>query len=758
MRNYELLQDAIGMIGDDLIADAKSGGHIAKKVGVARWVPATAAAVACIALFIGAWLLFAANRPSGVKNLWERDGFQAYSLVYSNPYNKHQLAYDGSSELVYLNQAQTVSQGSSPAENAIAAAPIMLDFDPTLKVESLIAGRYVTYLTEYASPVFYDTQKGVAVNLRERLLGDTSADINAFIELAMELARKDYPGMLNSEVNKQYLTEFIYHKTDDLLIDSSKEWDLDTSFMHQIERYEYCDEEDLPLYFAEICAHIYYDTLGLQKQQEGYDPHKAYRVRIKSVDTHNGRCLVQVLTMSGSGKYLAVYDIKTDTVVHKFTHSLGPNDCVRFSHDGNQLMFATNYSIGSATVTVLHPDLSQMREYAKSKLLAGNYRGDALTIIDLSTGQKSKIGDNAASNGFLSESGKVCYYKLVPDACLGKQFYVSAGVWLNRLVSVDKDTDTWVFCTRSDDAYNGNKVVLQGNFVRFMAEETIVVMEREGQYYAYRLSADDETNGQDITEQFRLDTLSVMPHERLRVFFEDGILYKQDLFSGEPAQIITHADQYILSGDGAFVFAYVNGSEFATCYNIATLESCDIYLDSQLRSQLQNTDGAVFRMLYNDAENTLTFSFYLEEDLSGIRDYAVDFYGLLAEYKGYGNPTIMPKQFTQYQVGEEVMDLFRASVYQHGASWRHNRPEGLPITADLDQVMAVLGFTLPEDYLSVHGSVFVLYREGYEKLTLCFRDGWGLYNYTIDDRGFYIVYQKGNQKFTYPFDHREYLS
>ena len=739
MRKDELLQDAIGFIRDDLIVDAKQNGT--KKTGFVRLLPKIAVAAACISVFAIGWLLLSKSRPlPPAKNLWERADFQVYSLIYSNS-TAQDPSLGSSSSVVFLSQTE-----EGLPENTVTASPLVITGDSTVKVESLIGGRYVAYISNTGAPIFFDTQEGVAVDMKKRILGDDVASIDSVLAVAEQIADQNFPGMIKESANRQYLLEIIRCFADRTQVPDAKDWGVDTAFLDSLDvSYQYLSEEERYIQFEDMCWSVYLDAMGRVNDD------RPYRVRFVSIDAYSGKCIVQIRDMAGNVLSVQLYDMATDSVLCSLSGGTWNSSCVRYSLNGKLLTVAYNESISTAA-GMPDADYTERHKYADTKLGIGRYMGESVYVVDSSTGWVSETWSGAASEGFLSKSGKVCYFKQIPPECVGKGFYTTSGVWMNRLVLFGRDTDSWVFYTQSGEDPYGKETVLQGNFVRFMAEETIAVMERDGQYYAYLLST-----GKDITQKVQQGKYAVVPHERLQIFSRDGILYKQDMFSGEPAQVIAQADWYVLSSDGAFAFVYCNGSDYAQCYNVATLESCNIGLDAQLRSQLSDAQGAVFQMVYNDEENTLTLSFYLEEDAH--QDNAVDFFGLLAELESesyWDNEIINPKRYTEFTVSEEIMEQFRWSVYQRQhpdgvMTWEWYYPESLPIYLDRFQLFAALDITPPEDYLDVNGTEFVLYEDGDEKLSLIFYKFWGLYDYPQDLSGFCILYETGGQTYSYDF-------
>lgn len=790
MKDEELLQDALGQIGDDLILE---GNETPKRK--TNWLPRLASAAACFALLLGLWQLMPRAEQPGVPtwpdtqpttgvqtptepeivNLWEREGFRAYSLIYSN-IGTNQLSADGGTKLFLLSGATevtipgTTTASPEPGMQVLQTAPILLSGNNTVKVESLIAGRYVAYLTEDSVPVFYDTQEGVAVDLKQRILGDDVMEFETFFAIAADIANKEFPGMLETEENMDFFREKVFSYTNGLSNPSGPQpddWPLNTDFMDALEAYKNKLPEERPRAFSSMC----WTAFCLAQGDERYEDLVPYRVQFLAVDPHSGKCMVWVRDIRGNGLGIYSYDIGSDQLVqlNPYEDLYWRDASVRYSADGKYLTVAWNRAVRSSQGQH-DSDVTQKHLYYDTKIQVGEYVGERVTFLDLANGWVNSLGHNAASEGFLSPSGNVCYYKLLPEEAYLTSFTVSSKVWSDRLTRFDRDTDVWVVCTSSEPHCFDIKTALTGNFVRLICNETVAVMERGGEYYAYLLGVgerndpgkvDEEAEyygtlrmytGEDITEQVRSGQYPVAAHERLRIFLAEGHLYKQDLFSGDPAQKIARADQYILSSDGLFAFVYSNGSDRAECYNVVTLESCAIALDPQLWAQLRNTEGAVFRMTFNESDNSLVLSFYSYED-DVAQEGDVDFFGLLLDLEkkdiaGYGS---IPVVYTDRHLSEEGVEILRKAVQQ----WPDLvYPQQLPKELDAEGLLTALeemGVTISLKELSVNGTRFILYDQGNEKVSLYFHQFWGLYDYPREEAGFHIECELGGYYCIYEF-------
>jgi hypothetical protein len=255
-------------------------------------------------------------------------------------------------------------------------------------------------------------------------------------------------------------------------------------------------------------------------------------------------------------------------------------------------------------------------------------------------------------------------------AASGKTFYASDIVWYNRLKLYNCDTDSWVFHT-FDINHNAQKgITLEGNFVRFAANETIVIMERGGKYYAYSL-----LDGKEVTQDIKDGNVSMYAHEQLVTLCKDGVLLVTNMFTGQQ-QTLGQADMCVLSSDGAFAFVYCDGDSYVTCYNVASGENCRIGIDKEMCEQLFAREDAVLQMSYNEQENTLLLSYYAEKDVSGRYDTNVDFYDLLAQLQDENSLLNFLKQLIAYNKanpalwaeGElEVLDPGYPFVYTRSA-------------------------------------------------------------------------------------------
>ena len=744
MRKSDLLQDAMGMVDEKLVWDARTGATGKGR----RLLLRISAVAACVALLLGLsfWLIPRGSTVVTAKNPWEAEGFRAYSLVYTS-LSAQSSGPAQSPGIVFLSQtdAATVPSTTMPLpENVVVSTPISVSNADTIMVETLIGGRYAAYISDAGVPVFYDTVTGVAVDLEERILGEERVTLDRLLEDMTKIAKWKYPGMLTAPENMAFFLEYATYFANKVPMADYDTKPLNTDFMDQLDGYRYTEQSFRRAVFSEMCWEAWVEALrGYDRNGDDY-PYKPYRVEFISVDAATGMCVCVTRDIVGNGGKRWVYDIRTDTLSTGIALNSYFDAVLRFSPDGNIITVATNTAVtGGANV---QKDFTQRFTVESFDRWVAGYRGEDITVYDRSTGKSYQLsGAKSASEGFISEKGSVVYYKKMDPAAAGKSFFVSDLVWYNRLDRYDRDTDSWVFnsSVAGEDPY-GRQTVLQGNFVRLIGEESAVIMERAGSFYAYSLK-----DGQDITEQVAAGKYPMMAHERLMVYQSDGFLYKKDLFSGEAPQLIGKADTYILSQDGAFAVYYCEGESVASCVNVATLESCAVALDAQLIQQMQNTEGAVFRINYNETENSLLFSFYVPEAASETSQSGVDFFGQLRALVDDQNmdwTPLAPKVITDTPISEEMMNEFRAScdrfLHPDGVvSWETYYPPGLSAYEDRFTIFEKLGITPPEDYLDVNGTKFILYEDGDEQLVLTFWQYWQLYDWNgFSSGGFMIEY------------------
>lgn len=772
MKKNEFLQDAIGLIDDDLVTDIDRSVHKRRTAGWVRWV----AAAACLVLVLGGVLYMLADKEGGIfpggdrgtisiaENLWQQEDFNAFSLSYSSVGAQKLGAYSGGS-IVFLTET---TPDTSSQQEVLESQTISISQNQTFKFERLIAQRYAVYRSETGFVMFYDTVEDRHVDLQERILGNTIHILTSLKETAAVVVEEKYPGFLNAPVNQQILDLYLTYLANGTL---SEHWNEitaltpDTGFMDALGYADTAEEEK-----RSICWNLGWSVfVECLARMDSAMIDAPYAVTILGIDEANGICIIATKTIVGGGAQFLVYDVRTDTCrnltenVESLSGMLQVDGYTfRFSSDGTVATVA--YPAAYLDGGNLLGDLTQRFVIDTYNRLVKNYRGENLGVYFLENGTchefQSFTSDGVApgaSELFVSGDNSVLYYKKMNEALSGKTFHASDVVWYNRLKLYNADTDHWVFHMVGDDYKVGGGIALQGNFVRFAANETIVIMERGGSYYAYFLE-----DGSEVTQDIQNGKVSMYAHEQLIVTCEEGQLCVTNVFTGQ-RQTIGRADKYILSSDGAFVFAYCSGDSYVTCYNVASGENCQIAIDSEMSAQLFVREDAVLQMSYNEQENTLLLSYYAEEDVTSKYESNVDFYGLLAQLQD-DDPDSMypshPKVITDLTVTEEVMEQFRNSAYRYDhpdgvISWETYYPECLTLYESTNTIFGCLGLTEPEHYLDVNGTQFVLYEDEDEKLVLTFWRCWLLFDYQDADAGFTIEYSGNGRKYYYSFSVEE---
>lgn len=728
MKDHNFLFHAMEQIDDDLIQEAAAPRH---KKNLTRTV--ICAVAACLVLVIGCTFFLHPPAPQSqpgtiyyAENLWQQEDFQAYSLSYQT----------GSPSL--LSHVTPLANST----DTLSSKHLSISADQTIKFETLVAQRYAVYYSPTGYPVFYDTQENREVDLQERILGDTTGIFMEFMEAAENKANELSPGMLLSETNRRLFWEYLYCISMDLPLQDVVAQTPDTSYLDV--QSEWVDRENI-YKVTEFWSKCW--TAFVKADTDLYG--QLYSINILGIDAAGGQCILRTNDIYGNGCAYLVYDIKTD----KFTELPNADSLYgTMQTDG----FIFRFSSDSSIATIAYPDaqfsggnlyldLTQRFTIPSEERYVGEYQGEELGVFFLKDGKAQKLtGAHAASELFVSKNNHVLYYKQIEPQQTGKSFHASDAIWFNRLNLYNRETDHWVFHTVSDGSQVSNQgITLQGNFIRFAAEETVVIMERGGSYFAYSL-----TDGKEITDDINAGQVAMYAHEQMIVYLENGKVYRKNVFADTGAEIICNASEYALNDDGSFVFAYNRGDRHVTCYNVATMESCTIAIEQQLCDQLFSTEGAVLQMNYNPEENTLLLSYYAETDQTSENSSDVDFYQMLEQINDNNPDDHFPNDpvvITDYNISEELMNIFRDSVYRYGhpdgvLSWETYYPEFLSVYEDLDSICEKLGLDISTIELDVNGTQFVLYQDEDETLTLTFYQFWGLFDYDDQNAGFEIRY------------------
>ena len=221
----------------------------------------------------------------------------------------------------------------------------------------------------------------------------------------------------------------------------------------------------------------------------------------------------------------------------------------------------------------------------------------------------------ACSEARLSPTESVVYYKVVPYEAYPRNIGIKGSEWLNRFDLYNSDSDRWAFYTLSS---GGNEHfdessyhVFTGNLVKFICNDSAVVMERGGKYFIYSLK-----DGRDITDSFFRSGLKISAHDLLAVYGKDGSLWRQLITADVEPEEITRSDSFILTPDGAFAFAYSKDNTYIECINIATLDAAVIELEPALLESLRESGGDL-NMLYDASVKTLTLSLRTDTGSTG---------------------------------------------------------------------------------------------------------------------------------------------
>ncbi len=731
------LQDALGLLPEDMILEAKQ----VRKYG--RWW-LYAAAAACLALVVGLaiWSITDAPginqttvyTPVIAENLWQREGFQAVSLTYSAPYLQKTASADGF-RVVLLGETGT--QG-------LISTPLEVEMEQTIKLEALIARRYAAYYDERGLPAFYDLVEHKQVDLMEKVTGGAGISSEPLLEQVEDWARQNNPGMLDTENNLMLFRYSVQGYIDNLPAADYDQLEPDTDFLKA--EYPYDDAQARKHRFFSLCWDAFVQGTSLYQDMYAGEP---YRIEVYGVDPVNGGCIVGIRDILGNGIGFYRYDFQQDVAkrlpsdrYHALIGTMLQNGMrFRFSQDGSIATVAT--PMPGAAGANLFADIYRQNEYPSIDRHVTEYRGERIGIFCFDRNISYLLDVYGASEAFISPQNRIIYYRRMPAAAQEKSFLCSDSVWYDRLRLREREDDHWVFALLPDGDELCDTVTLPGTFVRFLSEEKAVLMVQNGQYRVYALET-----GEDITQAAATNQIPMMAHERLLVTHRDGWLYSRDVLTDAEAVQLIRADQYLLSDDGAFAFAYIQGESCVTCINVASLETYRIEMDDSFSAQIFQRPDAVLQMNYRQYDNALTLSYYIPEDLGQTLDSGVDFYALLEELG-----TAEPTTYEDIQVAEEIVEAVRASahwIWDSHMNSEEKYPLNLTQSESLESALAKLGIQLPEGYLGVNGCTLVLHQSDTEKLELVFCDGWLLNDFSGSWSGMTLVYTENGKtcKFT----------
>ncbi len=635
----ELMQNALGLLRDDLISDAQTMRSAAAPKSISWKIPLAA----CLALLliagvcIGTIMHINADPPAdppyhgqlySVPNLWERDDFNSVAFLFRGGAEEASASRNGKGMLLTLSsRVPSAESDDISAEPFIETEDLSVGLGVSVGFENIIADRYAVAYDEHYYPVFYGLEQNTAVDLDTQIIGSERVSLEPLIKACLETAEELYPGILGTQNNRDLLTEFVYGVTRDMV-----EWRLkydtfepDLEFFRNLDGFRYDTEENLRERFLNECFSEIY-SLAYESVKKLYQ-HKPYWVEIMGMDGKNGTCLAVIHDVMGNGLSYVLYDFKTDSCTNL------PRD---YQNSLIGMMWANGdaefrFSADGKVITVVYPDAGCTggdidKSYLDRYTLEADrdlfwYNGERVGVFYPEHGTAVTLPTRASSEAFLSDSGNVVYYKRCDRVRGGSGQNGEDGesaeavsvkcpdeLWYSRLYGANTDTDNWVFAVI--DPQKGEAVtqtVLQGNFVRFMIGETVVLMEKDGVYTAYELAS-----GKNVTEEVSAGTYGENGypyHQRLMVYEDGGALYCKDVF-GVFGQVLLaeQADRYVLSDDGAFAFVYSDRANEAFCINVASGESAEIELTKEFLQQLTEIQDARLVMSYNEYENTLLFS------------------------------------------------------------------------------------------------------------------------------------------------------
>lgn len=729
MKNNEFLQDAIGQIDDDLITDAKKP---IRKRSILRIAIVSAA---CFAIVLTAFIPLYFNGfgvdpseqsseyippddsdyvPKYAENLWDKTDFSALSIVYGN-----------GAKISPVDN--TVTESNFSSDTAIESEQVKINIDSTIKVENLIADRYIVYYSDIGYPIIYDIEDGKEVDLTERIIGDARVDGEKFYQEVIKNVEKDFPGISSTKNNQEIIRTMVMSWMSEEVYDESA-FAPDVDFLKGHKDYGQIYDVYMPFH-PEDLYYIFYDAVWVAycyTPREDYNQ-KPYSIAPIWIDSEYGLSIVQIRDISGSSMKTVVYDLVNDNIIQLSINSrviFSDGYEIKFSNDGS--FFTVTSPRGSINGANIQGELQS--RYGKSEhRTVTNYIGESYSLVYIDKQAHIDItdfyGDDwlGISNAYISENKSVVYYKLRGIEPIGKYFTCDKEIWYDRLTRFDSDKDAWRFCNIDGD--NVKSIVLSGRFVRLVCNETVAIMEREGLYYAYFLG-----DGSDITSEIFDEIYGLLAHERLELYYESGALYKKDIFNSETEKVID-CSSYILSKDGAFAFCYKNGDSFVTCINVASGESRRVMLDNELREQIFADKNAVFEMNYNEEENTLALSFYKSDEVMA-SDESKNFYSLIAQIDY--NPDLLTDeeilaqdrtygQTFKVDVDEEIIEALRGFVEEYEKhEWGHDPsviyPLGFTPEDKYEDVLRKLKITPPDDYINMNGTCFILYEDEDEKI------------------------------------------
>ena len=654
MRKTDLLE-AMGRIDPALIEEAEPKQK--KKFKVIPWIAGGLAAAILLAVLPPVLSGIGRNQSGRyLTNPWEMDGFRVVTVGHSasvkvKAEEKRYLSFAGDAEQVAAEtEAETkaetgaVTEGEPPAEAGAEVFSVTVPLDASIRIESLIDDRYILY-EEGAETVIYDLETGTNVNLTERVLGDDLTKTEYFRSDLIEHLRMNgwFP---DAEKEPAKMKAFHSYVTDFLkAFDEGRTYgeytgktgeQAELDFTEKRKDPVYRDITDAGLLDRFDCAILEWRDRMITDMENGF--YLPAWLHVFATDTVHGTVIYQLRSRAG-GHGIFRYDLKTDSfgllppdrrgiLQGTITSYAGEPEFV-FSPDGRYLTVSyTNAAgiSGAGKDDPLHPgDIIPDDRYP---LEYGRYLGDCVGVFDLETGDSLCYGfdsgdgyfsDIAASTaGRLSPTGATVWYRAYLDG--KKSFRIDPATFQNHRGYYPHEGDQWFFSLK-----RGKGVLLEGNFVRFAKDDTVVIMEKNGEYRAYDLIR----QGTEITDQIKSGKTELMAHEYYALTVTDGVLTRTHLFDGSAPEVILSGDAVCLSDNGGFAFAYSSEKGSAICLNVATLETYEIAVSPDFAAELSAAGNVGFSFRYLSEENTLFLSFFHESD--DHKEEGIDFFGIIKD-------------------------------------------------------------------------------------------------------------------------------
>ncbi len=656
MKKTDLL-DALGRIDPALIEEAEPKQK--KKIKAIPWIAGGLAAAILLAVLPPVLSGIGRNRfERYLTNPWEMDGFRIVTVGHSAPTEvkaeeKRYLSFalDEPAPLPEVTVPETeaetdaVTESETSPEAGAEVFSVTVPLDTSIRIESLIADRYILY-EQGAETVIYDLETGTNVNLTERVLGDDLTRTEYFrADLLEHLRTNDW--FPDAEIEPAKESAFHAYVTDFLkALDEGKTYGEYTGktgeqagldFSRKRRDPYYCgmtDTELLDLFDRAVLA--WRDAMITDMENGFYLP--AW-LHVFATDTVHGTVIYQLRSRAG-GHGIFRYDLKTDSfgllppdrrniLQGTITSFAGEPEFV-FSPDGRYLTVSyTNAAGMSGTVKdhPLHPgDFVFDEDYPLQHFC---YLGDCVGVFDLETGDSlcygfdsgdGYYGDTAASTaGRLSPTGATVWYRAYLDG--KKSFRIDPATFQDHRGYYPHEGDQWFFSLLD----GGKGILLEGNFVRFAKDDTVVIMEKDGEYRAYDLIR----QGEEITAEVKSGRTGLMAHEYYALTVTDGVLTRTHLFDGSAPEVILSGDAVCVSDNGGFAFAYSSEKGTATCLNVATLETYETAVSPDFAAELAAAGNVGFSFRYLSEENTLFLSFFRESD--DHKEEGIDFFGIIKD-------------------------------------------------------------------------------------------------------------------------------